>query len=686
MDIDLDNQSILVVDDSPLTSQYLKQQLAAAGTKVYFADTASTASKLIQQAADAREQLTLLLLGAEIDAETGSAVLTVLRQKRPQCPWISLIDCSIPAQELQSLLQARLQDQPLAMIAADNQSMLLAQVRSRLRQASYQSSMENLQAQLNSVQQRFEHLLDTSSQAIAFVVSGCHLYANPSFLELVGMDSVQQLERHSLLELLVAGDTDTTIRQILRELDQGNQEMMEVSAHLNAHADGTQIAVHAKLQRASYAGEDCIQVTLTKKPAVAMASSDQGINGYLPKQTFYQLAAESLQNAVDTEQAHAVLCVRLDHFNNIQEQIGIINSELLAQERADLLLDCIDEEHDLLTHYSENLFLVAVTRVQRPAIEQLCKHIVATFSDRLASIAEHSLPVTCSIGYTMTGRQNCDINTLILEAARAARQAEQNGGNNSLRYRPDLRSVEDKDDRSHWQERLRHALNNNELLLSTTRISDISDSSRELIGIDLCIHDAESDTYIHSAAWHQAIQGSGLRAELDRHMLRLTMQRPELLSKTLFLPLCPSEHDGKVLADALQASLKHADYRGDGLVLMLDSTDLASNMQPAVMLQRSLSGLPVHWGLDKFGATENAAQLLQHLQTEYVRLCASVVPNDLDKKQSGDKLSRLAACSNDAEIIACSVDNAAVVPTLWQAGIKLIQGEFIQQHPDILQA
>ena len=686
MNINIDNQSILVVDDSPITSQYLKQQLAAEGSKVHFADTAEAAKDQITQRSQAQEQLGLIILGADIDAQSGSDVLACLRQKRPQCPWISLIDCNTPAQELQLLLQARLQDQPLAVVAADNQSMLLAQVRSRLSQASKQTAINTLQAQLESIQQRFEHLLDTSSEAIAFVVSGCHLYANPSFLELVGMDSVQQLERVSLLELLVADDSAKPIKDCLRELEQGNQDAVEVSAKLHANANDTTTPVNARLQPASYGGEDCIQVTLTELPAETIVTADQNFPGYLPKQAFYQLSTESLQAAETAEQAHAVLCVRLDNFNEIQEQIGIINSELLTHERADLLRGCIDEEHDLLTHYSENLFLVKVTRVKRPAIEQLCKHIVAAFSEHLASIDDHSLPVTCSIGYTMTGRQNHDINTLILEAARAARQAEQSGGNCSQRYRPDLRSVEDDGNRNHWQERLRHALDNNELLLTTTQISDIGDSSRELVGIDICMHDDESDTYVHSEAWRQAIQGSGLRAELDRHMIRLTMQQPELLSKTLFLPICASDHDGKVLADALQASLKHANYSGEGLVLMLDSTDLATNMQPAVTLKRSLSSLPVHWGLDMFGATDNATQLLQHLQTEYTRLCASVLPKDGDKQQSVDKLTRLAACSNDAEIIACSVDNAAVVPTLWQAGIKLIQGEFIQQHPDILQA
>lgn len=682
------NQSVLVVDDSPITSQYLKKQLAAHDIRVHFADTADAASEQIKTNSDSRDDLCLLVLGAEMSATDGSAVLATLRQLRPQCPWISQINCDMSAAEMQTLLVARLQDQPLAVVAADNQTMLLAQIQSRLRQSHDHAQITTLQTQLQNIQQRFEHLLDTSSEAIAFVVSGCHLYANPSFLELTGMDSLEQLERHSLLELLEAEGDDNSIRKCLNEVEHSESESLEISARLISNNSKTPLPVTARLQRARYGGEVCVQVTVSEKPAVAAPAIDQSLPGFLPKHAFYELAAQSLETSDSEEPAHAVLCVRLDNFNEIQEQIGLVNSELLVEERAELLHQCIDDEHDLITHYSEKLFLVKVTRAKRPAIEQLCKHIVTSFSSCLAEIAEHSMPLTCSIGYAMAGRQNRDINTLILEAARAARQVEQAGGNSSLRYRPNLRSVNDDDGSSQWQERLRHALDNSELLLTVDRISNIGEDDTDLISVDVCLYDAESDTHIHSAAWRHAIQGSGLRAELDRQMVRLIMQKPELLEKTVFVPICASEHDGKVLADWLQASYKHVDYHGDGLVFMLDSTDLANNMQPAVMLKRALANLPVRWGLDLFGATDNAEQLLHHLQMEYSRLCPSVLPKDSGDKQAIDKLTKLASAGqhNKAQIIACSVDSAAVVPTLWQAGIKLIQGEFIQQRPEIMQA
>ncbi len=688
MDSNFNSQSILVVDDTPTIVQHLKQQLAADDIRVHFADTPAAAHKLLQTARDSREQFAVLIVGAEVTAEAGAQTLTSLRQLRPQCPWISLIDCSIPADDLQALLSARLQDQPFTVIAADNEKMLLGQIKNRLSQARNQANITALEAQLQSIQQRFEHLLDTSTEAIAFVVSGCHLYANPSFLEMVGIDNLEELERHSLLELLCSESGTAPLKEQLKQVESNGTESLELEALLNVAGDSTPLPVIARLQRASYGGENCIQVSITEKPVTVSVSSEQQLPGFLPKQAFYDLSTQAIDNPGDNDHAHAILCVRLDKFNEIQEQIGLVNSDKLTSERAALLHGCIDEEQDLLTHYSENLYLVKVSRGQRTAVEQLCAHIVEAFATSLAILGEQSLPVTCSVGYTMAGRQNNDINTLILEAARASREAEKAGGNNSLRYRPSLRSVEDNDNRTQWQERLRHALDNNELMLACHRISDIGDDSRALVSIDLCLHDNDSDTVIHSNAWSKAIQGSGLRAELDRQMIRLSMQKPDLLRKTLFIPICASEHDGKALADWLQASLKHINYQGDGLVFMLDSTDLVNNMQPAVMLQRAFSNLSVHWGLDLFGATDNAQQLLQHLQTSYVRLCASVLPKEHGNASEADQLSQLAAAGNnaDAEIIACSVDNAAIVPMLWQSGIKLIQGEFIQQYPEVLEA
>ncbi|MDA3934454.1 MAG: EAL domain-containing protein [Gammaproteobacteria bacterium] len=688
MDDSSSSQSILVVDDTPIVSQYLKQQLAVDDIRVHFADTPEAAHALLKEAVAAKERLELLILGSEILLSAGDQTIASLRKQRPQCPWISLIDCNSDATDLQAILSSRLHDQPAAIIATDKQQVLLGQVKKVLAQARSEAQITILNEKLQAIQKRFEQLLDTSTEAIAFVVSGCHVYANPSFLQLTGIADLQQLERHSLLELLVSNDPSTPLKSRLHALESHDIDHCEIECQLHIDAGAQALPVIARLHRASYAGEDCIQVSVSEKPVITAAATGEQLLGYLPKQVFVDLSTQALADKPDNGQAHAVLCVRLDNHAQTQEQIGLLASESLIEERAALLRTCIDEEHDLMTHYNESLFLVTVGRAQRSAIEQLCQHIVSTFSAQLAEIGQHSLSATCSIGFAMSGRQINDVNTLILNAARAAREAEQSGGNRSLRYRPVLHSVDEDDNRGQWQERLRHALDNNELVLATTRVSDIGDESRGLVSVDLCFRDSSSDTIVYSDAWGSAIQGSGLRAELDRQLIRLTMQKPELLKQTVFVPIAASEHDAKVLADWLRASLKHVDSQGDSFVFLLDSTDLVNNMQPAVMLQRALQSTSVQWGLDMFGATENAAQLLQHLRTSYVRLCASVLPKEHGNASEAEQLSQLAAAGNnaDTEIIACSVDNAAIVPTLWQCGIKLIQGEFIQQYPEVLEA
>ncbi len=673
--------TVLVMDDSPMLMQRLQQQFDGDKVRFLFADTLDAFRHQLKDITRNRHTVSVMLLGPSVDQQQVPGTLQQLQAQQPDCRWINLIDLQGEFALAQEELTERLRFRPYATLLSSDEEGIL-QVLSNCLQALHQADSSNhLRRRLSDIEERYEMLLDTSSEAIAFVISGLHIYANPAYLELTGFNDLRQLSEKSLLELVQVTDDKDNLKQTLVKLEKNRLDQANLDVALTTTEDHPPL--QAILQPARFSGEECTQVTLRERPVVIETSNAvepaAEIEGLLSRRGFLS-ATQSILSGDTDGQAIGVLCVSVDDFESIKEHVGFANSDALISERASLLVECLDEQTDKVTRYSEHMFAVLVQRTQRPAVEQVVEHIMETFSSRIAEVNDASTTVTCSIGFCFAGRQTKNIDTLISQAVRAVREAAAEGSQQSKRFRPTLQSVDDGNERAQWQERLRHAIDQNELKLVIALISDINDDEQQLLDLDLCLPQSEDIEQTCSMALKEAIAGSALTAELDRHAIRLMLENLQQDKAPMMLPITPGNHDPKALADWIMASLKYAGVPGSRLVFSVSSHDLQQNLQPTDTLRKALLGTGIRWALDHYGATDNAVQLIKHLKPEFVRLCPTKVPQNGDMARSEPFPSLVkAARDTDSRLIACSVDSADCLPSLWQSGITLIQGDFLKQ-------
>jgi len=679
--------TVLVMDDSPMFMHELQQQFDGDQVRFLFADTLDAFQHQLNGISNSSNALSAMIMGPTTDKEQVPLSLQFLRTELPECRWINVIDIYAESVVDQNALEERLRFRPACTLLANDQHGVREILASCLQALHQDDNTDDLQQRLTDIEERYEMLLDTSSAAIAFVLSGLHIYANPAYLELTGFNDLRSLSEKSLLDLISVCHDSDNLKKSLIELEKRNIDKACIDVSMRTEDNGK--ILEAVLHPARFSGEECTQITLLEKPievipveTAPIASTD--IEGLLSRRGF--LAESQILLDHDTDgQAIGVLCVSIDDFDSVKENIGFANSDALINERAKLLLDCLSEETDKVSRYSEYVFVVLVQRSQRPAVEQVVEHIVDTFSNNMAEINNNTNTVTCSVGYCFAGRQTKNIDLLISQSVRAAREATTEGGQQSKRFRPTLQSVDDGNDRSYWQERLRHAIDQNELKLISTLISDIDDDQRQILDLDLCLPNADDGELTYGTELKQMIEGSALSAELERHSIRLMLGNLQDAPQSLMLSITPANHDPKALADWIMASLKYANIAGNRLILSVSSHDLQQNMQPTDILRRALKGTGIRWALDQYGATDNAVQLIKHLQPEFSRLCSSKVPQNSEMART-EPFPGLVKAANEtnSQLIACSVDNADYLPSLWQSNITLIQGDFLKQKQQLV--
>ncbi len=675
--------TVLVMDDSPIFMQTLQQQFDGDQIRFLFADTLDAFRHQLNNAAD---NLSVVLLGPSADHQQVPDCLQYLQREQTGCRWINVIALQgESALSTQQLLE-RLQFRPSSTVLDSDQDGLRQVLANSLLALHQTDKTKKLQQRLTDIEERYEMLLDTSSEAIAFVLSGLHIYANPAYLELTGFEDLRVLSEKSLLELVSTNNAEDNLKKTLVDLEKHTLSQASLDVSLVGINDSPDL--QAVLHPARFSGEKCIQVTLRERPAVVLPASafpvSAEIEGMLSRRGFLSEAQSMLTG--DTEnRAVGILCISVDDFDSIKEHVGFANSDALINERAQLLLECLSEETDKVTRYSEHIFVVMVQRTQRPAVEQVVEHIIETFSSRIAEVNETSTTVTCSIGFCFAGRQTKNIDILISQSVRAAREASAEGGKRSKRFRPTLQSVDDGNERAQWQERLRHAIDQSELKLITSLISDINDDQEQITGLELCLPKSDDVEQTYGMELKQAIAGSALTAELDRHAIRVMLENLQNSQQSLMLSITPVNHDPKALADWIMASLKYAGISGTRLIFCVSSYDLQQNLQPTDILRRALNGTGIRWALDHYGATDNAVQLIKHLQPEFARLCPTKVPqtSEMARTEPFPSLVR-AAREVNSQLIACSVDSADCLPSLWQSGITLIQGDFLKQKQQLV--
>lgn len=157
-----------------------------------------------------------------------------------------------------------------------------------------------------------------------------------------------------------------------------------------------------------------------------MAFYDQ-LTGLPNRIMFENYFALTLAGQIHQEQKLALIFIDLDHFKQVNDELGHDVGDLLLKE-VGMRIKGVMRENDLLARLGGDEFIALLSSVSHEIITLVAERIIDAFSRNFV-VKGHELRVGASIGISMYPKDGRDLETLIKSADKAMYTAKKKGKN-----------------------------------------------------------------------------------------------------------------------------------------------------------------------------------------------------------------------------------------------------------------
>ena len=122
------------------------------------------------------------------------------------------------------------------------------------------------------------------------------------------------------------------------------------------------------------------------------------------------------------------------------------------------------------------------------------------------------------------------------------------------------------------------------------------------------------------------------------------------------------------------------------IIVQIRAVTAENEPKPVQQLIRELKSAGCRFSISEFGSEQRTLTLLEHLDTDFIRLQSNLTDNLTGDSAKQDQIRRVvdAAEPGGATIIAGEVADTSSLAVLWQCGVKLIAGAFLKEPSQVV--
>ncbi|MFZ4479809.1 MAG: EAL domain-containing protein [Rhodoferax sp.] len=489
------------------------------------------------------------------------------------------------------------------------------------------------QEKLRQSEERYRTLTEWSPEPLIVHDGTTLLYVNPAAIRIIGAQCAQDLLGKPIMEL-VHPDFRAIVRaRVMTGVVQRSTSPMLEEKFLKL--DGTAIDVEVQSTPISYDGIPAVQVAIrdiTERKAAQdqiqlLAFSDPLTN--LPNRRLLLDRLKQAQNASSRhQQKGALLFIDLDNFKTINDTLGHEQGDLLLQQVAKRLIECV-RESDTVARLGGDEFVVLQEQLSRnpreaaTQAETVGEKILAAlnkpFQDGLCGHRG-----TCSIGITLFGGSPNDNPAEPLKWAELAMYQAKAAGRNSLRfYDPQMQAAVSA--RAALEAGLREAIAKSQFLLHyQAQVTD----QRQIIGVEALVRWNDPLRGMASPAeFIPLAEETGLILPLGRWVLEAACSqlaqwatRPAMAHLTLAVNVSARQFHQDDFIDQLLLILERTGANPQRLKLELTESVLVANVEGVIATMNALKGRGVSFSLDDFGTGYSSLSYLKRLPIDQLKI------------------------------------------------------------------
>lgn len=674
----MDSAFLLVIDQSPDQAQLFNSFLRNAGIAVRVVN-AST----IKELKDIAKQHSpfLMVVGSDLP---GSVKINQILQAAEQNSIPVVLQVS---PDKTDTVADSIATHPVMVINSEENDQLMQVVKQHISGGSSAREFENLQQKLDELQHRYDLLLDSARDSIAYIHEGLHVYANRTYLEQLQVGSLEEIEGLSLLELMTT-EEGTDLKKLLRQMNKDVFPEDTLAVTINTPG-GKSIEADLTFSPARFNNEQCIQMMVREQDAnlvlqdeiKRMRKIDQ-LTQMCNRQTFTSSLSAYVNDENSKDSKAAVLYIEPDGMGELQQELGMESIDAYVLDLANFIRSCM-EDNDVTARFSDYGFAALIKRSNKSDLEDTANSIIENYASHIIDLGDQTMSAACSIGMTTLGALSKDAEEVISQARKAHKQAAKKG-NSLVNYKPALTTVSSGNSERDWVERIRHALNNHDFYTVQQSIVDLEGESEGLFENRTFMREEDGD--IQATEFMLAAERNELGGTIDRHVIPQLMTAIAGTGDKHIIMLSNNSVVDFSFATWFKRTLQETEVEGSQLILQISAITAESNLKPTGRTIDELREMGCGVVLSEFDNDRRTIQLLEHLSVNLIKLRPGLAQG-LASNTANQEIIRAvvkAIEQYDIIVVADEVTDAADLAVLWQCGVKLVTGDFLNEAPQVV--
>ncbi len=538
-------------------------------------------------------------------------------------------------------------------------------------------------------QEQLQSFMQGSDDAIAHVIEGILIDANPVWAELFQRESDDMVG--PLMDLFDA-NSHAAIKGALVASQKGQWSAEPLRVHAIA-GTGEKVPLELTLEAALFDSEPAVKLSILRNKAeperpeeiVSRAISTDPSTGFYHRRRLVDAIAARLASAANSGM-RALAIIRPDKFGEIAQSVGTLASEEVIVQLADLVRNSIHGQ-DIYGRFGGTVFALWIERGTLRDIEAWAENLLTSIADNIFDADKRTVSLTCTIGLADAGPNADDLSELLSSAQRANERGRQRGGNQSVLEETSDQSTRVQRFDELWIQQIKNALVENRFQLARLSIASLHGETKDLFDTVVKMIDVQGEEVPASTFLPVAERNRLLRA-VDRWVVDAAAKTvAEHPCDRLFVKL-----SGESIVDpdflpwvircmqAMKVESKH-------LCFQVSEEAVTQNIKHAMSISQQLRERGFGFAVEHFGIGRDPERLLRQLSMDFVKLDGSLMQGLGSSQVNQDKVRQLITAANGAGIatIAERVEEANTMAVLFQLGIGYVQGHYVHEPEVILE-
>ncbi|RLA04396.1 MAG: hypothetical protein DRQ45_00915 [Gammaproteobacteria bacterium] len=551
-----------------------------------------------------------------------------------------------------------------------------------------QQQLNALNGALRGSESRCHALIENSSDAVAYIHEGMHVYANQPYMDLFAIENREEVEGTPILDMISETHRDS-FKGFLKDYleEQAEDNNLDIAC---LNPAGEVFHSSMELSPATMEGEPCTQIIIRVKASnaelekkIESLSRLDSLTGLSNRQHFMQLLKERISEQNTTDDHRALIYITLDNFKVIREEYGIVTSDTVLCDIAELLeANC--GENDCLSRFGDYSFAILHYDSNEEKTLALGETLLHKIAGHLSEVDGRAITTTSSIGTCTIKNSSNDAQQIISWADMACEVARSSGGNQIHTHSVVVSEQIGQENEQAWDDVIRSTIDEERFHLAYQPIVSLKGDTRQRYEVLLRIID-EAGHVILPGQFLSIAEKTGLSGEIDRRIIstafrKLAETRKDNDDTSFYIKLSGTTLTDTGLPAWIEEQLRENHLVSDGIVFEIPERTAIDDLKSAMTFVKSMQNLNYKVAFEHYGHSDQP-QLLKHLPVDILKIDGALISGLAGNEENKSRVKAIIELAKEhgKVCIAECVDDAGSLAQLWQYGVDFIQGNFVQE-------